>query len=187
MPFYTVVGESGIQQAKSKKSHFLAKYTQLRSTMFLRVNGLEAHFRSVERPLKGPPTWRWFQDWLKSSKALHTIRTKPISKQRTEVHTNEAIRRWFDTELKTILKKRNIQKASQVYNIDETSTRVRCPNGEEIVFLIDIKELYTCKNKRTLILEKDLGELHHYVQGGYTRHPSQNQRKRKLILSLGVF
>src|ERR1700755_3192191 len=41
-----------------------------------------AHLKDQETPSKPPPSWRWFQKWLKASQALHAIKTKPINKHR---------------------------------------------------------------------------------------------------------
>ena len=41
-----------------------------------------------------------------------------------------------------MLAKRNIKKAKNVYNFDESGVRIGCPRGEEVVVPIDVKELY---------------------------------------------
>ncbi|KAN0073436.1 hypothetical protein V8E54_008656, partial [Elaphomyces granulatus] len=41
------------------------------------------------------PSWRWFQKWLKKTPTLHTIKTKPIARNRIDTHTEEDVKKWF--------------------------------------------------------------------------------------------
>jgi len=41
---------------------------------------------------KAPPSWRWFQKWLQTTKELYTIKTKPIASHRVDMHTEEDLR-----------------------------------------------------------------------------------------------
>jgi hypothetical protein len=66
------------------------------------------HLQSQLEPPKKPPSWRWFQGFLIKSTILHTIKTKPISKQRVEIHSEEAIEQWFERELRPEIKEREI-------------------------------------------------------------------------------
>jgi hypothetical protein len=52
---------------------------------------------------KSLPTWRWFQIWLKNTPELHTIKTKPIASHRVDMHTEEDLRNWFETEYRPAL------------------------------------------------------------------------------------
>jgi hypothetical protein len=62
---------------------------------------------------------------------------------------------WFDTYYKTC-NKYNIRKSRNIFNIDKSGARVGCPNREEVIVLLDIKELYTTSpenHKSVTILE----------------------------------
>ena len=45
---------------------------------------------------KEPPSKRWFQGWLNNAMDLHTIKTKPISRHRVNMHTEKDLREWFE-------------------------------------------------------------------------------------------
>ena len=98
------------------------------------------HLKQAETPPKKPPSWRWFQTWLKAN-PVHTIKTKPISSARVEIHDEKTVETWFQ-KLRDMLAKRNIKKAKNIYNFDESGVRIGCPRGEEVVVPIDVKELY---------------------------------------------
>ena len=63
-----------------------------------------AYLKDQKTPAKPPPSWRWFQKWLKASQALHAIKTKPINKQRIDVHKEEDVKKWFEEKLRPVLK-----------------------------------------------------------------------------------
>lgn len=65
------------------------------------------HLRREEK--KSPPLWRWFQEWLKGTPELHVIKTKPITSHRVDLHTEQALRRWFEDELLPVTEEHNIQ------------------------------------------------------------------------------
>ena len=52
--------------------------------------------KGQEEPLQEPPSWRWFQTWLKANPGLHTITTKPIAQNRVESHSEKDIENWFE-------------------------------------------------------------------------------------------
>jgi len=112
------------------------------------------HLKRVEDNTKEPPSYRWFQTWLKSTSTIHTIKTKPIAKQRVEIHTEQDVYLWFENELKGIISRLNICHGNQIYNMDEKGTRCACPSGEEIVVPIHIKEIYTAtpENRKSLTI-----------------------------------
>jgi DDE superfamily endonuclease len=109
-----------------------------------------AHLKGQETPAKPAPSWSWFQKWLKANKALHTIKTKPINRQRIDVHTEADIKVWFEEKLRPIIKQRGISHAKDIFNMDETGARVGCPKGEEVVVPVELKELYTASPENRL-------------------------------------
>ena len=70
------------------------------------------------------------------------IKTKPIAHTRLESHTEQDVKDWFKKYL-DILAEYKITKGKQVLNIDKSRARVRYPGGEDIIVLVDVKELYT--------------------------------------------
>ena len=91
---------------------------------------------------KSLPTWRWFQKWLKTTLELHTIKTKPIASHRVDMHTEQDLREWFETEYRPALEYTGIRSGKYIHNIDEKGCRIACPTGEDIVVPIGIKEMY---------------------------------------------
>ena len=71
---------------------------------------------------KSIPLQRWFQNWLKNTPQLYTIKTKPIASHRVDIHTLSKLRRWFKDEYRFVLKETKINKARYIYNIDEKGT-----------------------------------------------------------------
>ena len=97
------------------------------------------HLQSQQEPPKKPPSWHWFQGFLKKSTILHTVKTKPISKQQVEIHSEEAIEHWFEQELRPKIKEQEIRHGSQIYIMDESGSRIGCPKGEKVVVPVDYK------------------------------------------------
>jgi len=111
-----------------------------------------AHLRISESPPKPAPSWRWFQLWMRSKVGnLHTLKTKPISRERQQTHTEEDIERWF-VKLRKKMEERGINRGCYIHNFDETGVRVGCPGWEEVVVPTWIKELYTAspENRKSL-------------------------------------
>jgi len=98
--------------------------------------------KSQEEPPQPPPSWRWFNGWMKSNNNLHTIKTKPIAQNRVDTHSEKDLEGWFGKYHAT-LDKYNIRKSRNIWNMDESGARVGCPNGEEVIVPIEVKELYT--------------------------------------------
>jgi hypothetical protein len=61
---------------------------------------------------------------------------------RLDSHTKEDVRKWFK-EYHDTCAKYKIQTGKQVLNIDESSTRLGCPGGKEVIVLIDVDEMHT--------------------------------------------
>jgi hypothetical protein len=55
-----------------------------------------------------------------------------------------------------VLRKYKITKAKNVINIDESGAHIRCPGGEYIVVLAEVKEIYTLspKNRKSVTVIK---------------------------------
>jgi len=92
---------------------------------------------------KEPPSWKWFQDWLKKTPELHVIKTKPIASHRVDIHTEHHLREWFETEYRPALEVTGIKHGTNIHNMDEKGARICMPAGEEVVVPIGIKEIYT--------------------------------------------
>src|SRR5271163_2108139 len=92
---------------------------------------------------KSVPSWKWFQLWLKSTPELHTIKTKPIASHRVDMHTEQTLREWFETEYRPALEATGIRHGERIHNMDEKGARICVPAGEEVVVPIGIKEMYT--------------------------------------------
>jgi hypothetical protein len=100
------------------------------------------YLKAQEEPPWEPPLWRWFQTWLKANLGLHTIMTKPIARNRVETYSEKDIEEWFE-KYRITLDRFGIKKGKNVYNMDDSGACVGCPNGEEIIVPIEVKEMYT--------------------------------------------
>ena len=109
--------------------------------------------KSQEEPPRPPPSWRWFNGWMKSNSNLHTIKTKPIAQNRVDTHSEKDLEGWFEKYHAT-LDKYNIRKSRNIWNMDESGARVGCPNGEEVIVPIEVKELYTAgpENRKSVTI-----------------------------------
>ncbi|PQE09014.1 DDE superfamily endonuclease protein [Rutstroemia sp. NJR-2017a WRK4] len=115
-----------------------------------------ARMKKEEDPYRDPPSWRWFQQWFKSTNALHTVRTKPISYKRVGAHDLTHIEHWF-FKYKEGLAKYKIT-TDNLYNIDETNVQIACLIGQEVVVPSDIVEVYeeTPENRRSITVMETL-------------------------------
>jgi hypothetical protein len=79
------------------------------------------------------------------------IKTKPIAYARLESHTEQDVRNWFK-EYQDTLAKYKIIKGKNVLNMDELGVRIGCPEGEHVIVLVEVKELYTAspKNRKSV-------------------------------------
>jgi hypothetical protein len=91
---------------------------------------------------KSVPSWKWFQQWLKSTPELHTIKTKPIASHCVDMHTEQTLCEWFETEYRPALEATGVQHGKYIHNMDEKGARICVPAGEEVVVPIGIKEMY---------------------------------------------
>src|SRR5450432_4784604 len=92
---------------------------------------------------------------MKSNLSLHSIKTKPIARNRVDTYSEKDLEVWFRKYYK-IYNKYHIRKSRDIYNIDELRARVGYLNREEVIVLIDTKELYTTspKNRKSIIIIK---------------------------------
>ncbi|PMD18623.1 hypothetical protein NA56DRAFT_751299 [Hyaloscypha hepaticicola] len=73
---------------------------------------------------KTAPSWRWFIEWLKSILEFYTIKTKPIASHRVNLHTEQALHIWFETEYLPALEDCDIYRGDRIYNMDEKGARI---------------------------------------------------------------
>src|SRR2546421_332473 len=87
--------------------------------------------------------WQRRRKRMKSTPELHTIKTKPIASHRVDMHTEQTLREWFETEYRPALEATGIRHGEHIHNMDEKGARICVPAGEEVVVPIGIKEMYT--------------------------------------------
>jgi hypothetical protein len=84
------------------------------------------------------------------------IKTKPITSHRVNLHTEQSLHDWFETEYCLALEETGICHGNWIHNMDEKGARIYMPAGEEVIVLIRIKEIYTGipENRMSLIIIK---------------------------------
>jgi hypothetical protein len=82
---------------------------------------------------KTAPSWKWFSQWLKSTPELHTIKTKPIASHRVDLHTEQSLREWFETQYRPALEETGIRHGDRIHNMDEKGARICMPSLFEAV------------------------------------------------------
>jgi hypothetical protein len=92
---------------------------------------------------KAAPSWKWFTEWFRNTPELHTIKTKPITSHQIDLHTEQALRTWFETENWPTLEGCGIRHGDRIHNMDEKGARICMPAGEEVIVPIGIKGMYT--------------------------------------------
>jgi hypothetical protein len=63
-------------------------------------------------------------------------KSKPIARQRVELHTEEVVEDWLD-KYEDALQMRDITDPKDIYNMDESGARVGVVKWEEVVLHID--------------------------------------------------
>ena len=88
---------------------------------------------------------------------LYTIRTKPITYERVESHTEQDIKDWFKDYRQT-LEKYRIKKLKRILNIDKSSTRITYLKREKVIVLITVKEIYALspENRQSVTIVKTI-------------------------------
>jgi hypothetical protein len=109
--------------------------------------------KSQEESPQPPPSWCWFNSWIKSNSTLHPIKTKPIVQNWVNTYSKKDLEEWFG-KYYMILDKYNIRKSRNIWNIDKSRTRVGYPNREEVIVPIEVKELYTAgpENRKSVTI-----------------------------------
>ena len=93
-----------------------------------------------------PPSQSWLTKFIqKELQEYHFITTKPIAQQRTKAQDEPTISQWFEEYFEFIVH-RGIQPES-IWNMDETSFRIRIPGGERVIVPRTAKEPYTPDRK----------------------------------------
>jgi len=73
-------------------SYCLDQYEQGLSATVRMVFVAITYLKAYESPPKEPPSWSWFTKWLVKNPTLYTIKTKPITFERVESHTEQEIK-----------------------------------------------------------------------------------------------
>ena len=131
------------------KEQFEGGLGATRKMVYLAISFL----KSQEELPQPPPSWRWFNGWMKSNSTLHSIKTKPIAQDRVNTYSKKDLEEWFG-KYHTILDKYNIRKSRNIWNIDKSGARVGYPNREEVIVPIEVKELYTAgpENRKSVTI-----------------------------------
>lgn len=115
---------------------------------------------------KPAPTWRWFQKWLKNTPELHTIKTKPIARHRVDMHTENDLRDWFETEYRPALESK-----SRWVN-DSMSTRspplpslVQTPGTISVVLMANIIKYVGPRYQNYVSPSKDIPKMTNISNG----------------------
>ena len=115
---------------------YLSRYGATKAMVYAAVGCLKAN----EIPTKNPPTWRWFQTFIKDHPELfRTLKTKAIARVRVTAADVEEVKDWFNS-FRTWCEENNIL-PGDVLNFDEAGFRVGVALGEEIVVPAYVKEV----------------------------------------------
>jgi hypothetical protein len=115
---------------------YLSGYGATKAMVYTAISCLKAN----QLLAKNPPTWRWFQEFIKNHPDLfRTLQTKPIAQVRVSAANIEEVKDWFYS-FRTWCEERGI-KASDVLNFDEASFQVGVAPREEIVVPTYVKEV----------------------------------------------
>lgn len=114
---------------KYVEDSYLSGYGATKAMVYAAVGCLRAN----QVLTKEPPSWRWFQIFIKNHPDLfRTLQTKAIARVRVSAADVEEVRDWF-YGFRTFCEEHDI-KAGDVLNFDEAGFRVGVAPGEEIVF-----------------------------------------------------
>jgi hypothetical protein len=115
---------------------YLSGYGATKAMVYAAVGCLRAN----QIPTKKPPTWRWFQEFMKNHPDLfRTLQTKPIAQVRVSAADVEEVKDWFHG-FQAWCKEHGIE-ASNVLNFDKASFWVGVAPREEIVVPVYVKEV----------------------------------------------
>jgi hypothetical protein len=121
---------------KYVEDSYHAGYGASKQMVFMAIS----HLRAAEIPTKKPPSWRWFQTFIKAHPDLfRVVKTKAIARVRVTTHDVSSVEDWFAKYLTWCLQ-HNIQ-PQHVYNFDESGFRVGMAPGEEVIVPAYITEV----------------------------------------------
>ena len=121
---------------KYVEDSYLSGYGATKAMVYAAIGCLKAN----QLPAKEPPSWRWFQIFMKEHPDLfRTLKTKAIARVRITAADVEEVKDWFQG-FRTQCEERNIQ-PGDVLNFDEAGFRVGVALGEEIVVPAYVKEV----------------------------------------------
>ena len=69
------------------------------------------------------------------------MKSKPIARQRVDIHTEEDIEIWFG-KYEDALQRRGITEPKNIYNMDESGVIIGVVKAEEVILPIEQKEVY---------------------------------------------
>jgi hypothetical protein len=127
---------------KYVEDSYLSGYGATKAMVYAAIGCLKAN----QLPAKEPPSWRWFQIFIKEhSDLFRALKTKAIARVRVTAADIEEVKDWFNG-FRTWCEKHNIQ-PGDVLNFDEAGFRVGVAPGEEIIVPAYVKEvsIYTIK------------------------------------------
>jgi hypothetical protein len=123
---------------KYVEDSYLSGYGATKAMVYAAIGCLKAN----QVPTKKPPSWRWFQTFIKDHPELfRTLKTKAIARVRVTAADVEEVKEWF-YGFRTWCEEHDIQ-PGDVLNFDEAGFRVGVAPGEEIVVPAYVKEVST--------------------------------------------
>jgi hypothetical protein len=123
---------------KYVEDSYLSGYGATKAMVYAAIGCLKAN----QLPPKEPPSWRWFQIFMKEHPDLfHTLKTKAIARVRVSAADVEEVKNWFDG-FHIWCEEHDIQ-PGDVLNFNEAGFRVGVAPGEEIVVPTYVKEVST--------------------------------------------
>lgn len=123
---------------KYVENSYLSGYGATKAMVYAAIGCLKAN----QLPPKEPPSWRWFQIFMKEHPDLfRTLKTKAIARVRISAADVEEVKDWFNG-FYTWCMEHNIQ-PRDILNFDEAGFRVGVAPGEEIVVPAYVKEVST--------------------------------------------
>jgi hypothetical protein len=123
---------------KYVEDSYLSGYGATKAMVYAAIGCLKAN----QLPAKEPPSWRWFQIFMKEHPDLfRTLKTKAIARVHVTAADVEEVKDWFNG-FRTWCKEHDIQ-PRDVLNFDEAGFRVGVALGEEIVVPAYVKEVST--------------------------------------------
>ena len=115
---------------------YLSGFGATKAMVYAAVGCLKAN----QVPAKDPPSWRWFQVFMKNHPELfRTLKTKAIARVWVSAADVEEVKDWFHG-FRSWCKEHNIE-AGNVLNFNKAGFRVGVAPREEIVVPAYVKEV----------------------------------------------